>query len=76
MKGKICQWKDEKGFGFIQPENGGEKLFFHISFTAHVCIKNFTNIIYIKKITKFTFLLHQHIFIHQPFFTVKPFFSR
>ncbi len=31
MKGKICQWKDEKGFGFIQPENGGEKLFFHIS---------------------------------------------
>src|SRR5690554_1489627 len=31
MKGKVCQWKDEKGFGFIQPENGGEKLFFHIS---------------------------------------------
>jgi cold shock CspA family protein len=31
MKGKVCQWQDEKGFGFIQPENGSEKLFFHIS---------------------------------------------
>jgi len=31
MKGKVYQWKDEKGFGFIQPENGGEKLFFHVS---------------------------------------------
>ena len=31
MKGKVCQWQDEKGFGFIQPENGSDKLFFHIS---------------------------------------------
>jgi len=31
MKGKISQWKDDKGFGFIQPEDGSEKLFFHIS---------------------------------------------
>lgn len=31
MKGKISQWKDEKGFGFIQPDDGSEKLFFHIS---------------------------------------------
>jgi cold shock CspA family protein len=31
MKGKITQWKDDKGFGFIVPEIGGEKLFFHIS---------------------------------------------
>ncbi|EDN67719.1 cold-shock DNA-binding domain family protein [Beggiatoa sp. PS] len=31
MKGKILQWKDDKGFGFILPEKGGEKLFFHIS---------------------------------------------
>jgi|GEM_PF-586108 len=31
MKGKITQWKDDKGFGFIQPDNGTEKLFFHIS---------------------------------------------
>jgi len=31
MKGKVCQWQDEKGFGFIQPEAGSEKLFFHIS---------------------------------------------
>jgi len=31
MKGKVCQWRDEKGFGFIQPENGTEKVFFHVS---------------------------------------------
>ncbi len=31
MKGKIAQWKDDKGFGFIQPEDGSEKLFFHVS---------------------------------------------
>ena len=31
MRGKISQWKDDKGFGFILPEGGGEKLFVHIS---------------------------------------------
>lgn len=31
MKGKISQWKDEMDFGFIQPDDGSEKLFFHIS---------------------------------------------
>jgi cold shock CspA family protein len=31
MKGKIYQWKDDRGFGFIQPEDGSEKVFFHIS---------------------------------------------
>ncbi|MGO4998189.1 cold shock domain-containing protein [Oceanisphaera sp. W20_SRM_FM3] len=31
MQGKICQWKDDKGFGFIQPNDGSEQLFFHIS---------------------------------------------
>ena len=31
MRGKISQWKDDKGFGFILPEKGEEKLFFHIS---------------------------------------------
>ena len=31
MKGKITQWKDDRGFGFIVPDVGGEKLFFHIS---------------------------------------------
>jgi cold shock CspA family protein len=31
MRGKISQWKDDKGFGFILPDDGTEKLFFHIS---------------------------------------------
>jgi cold shock CspA family protein len=31
MRGKISHWRDDKGFGFILPEDGTEKLFFHIS---------------------------------------------
>jgi cold shock CspA family protein len=31
MKGKVIQWKDDRGFGFIQPDDGSEKLFFHVS---------------------------------------------
>lgn len=31
MKGKIIQWKDDKGFGFIQPDDGSDTVFFHVS---------------------------------------------
>ena len=31
MRGKITQWKDDKGFGFIVSEDNEEKIFFHIS---------------------------------------------
>ncbi len=31
MKGIVDQWSDEKGFGFIKPDNGSGKIFFHIS---------------------------------------------
>ena len=34
MRGKIARWKDNKGFGFIQPDDGSETLFFHVS-----CVK-------------------------------------
>ena len=30
-KGTVVQWNHQKGFGFIQPEAGGENVFFHIS---------------------------------------------
>jgi uncharacterized membrane protein YsdA (DUF1294 family)/cold shock CspA family protein len=29
-QGKITKWKDEQGFGFITPINGGEQVFVHI----------------------------------------------
>ena len=30
-KGVITQWKDNRGFGFIQPSDGGKEIFLHIS---------------------------------------------
>lgn len=31
MRGRVTDWKDDRGFGFIEPEEGGERVFFHIS---------------------------------------------
>ncbi|MCQ4348508.1 cold shock domain-containing protein [Pseudomonas stutzeri] len=31
MQGKIVTWNDDRGFGFIQPEDGSAEVFFHIS---------------------------------------------
>lgn len=31
MKGKISDWKDDKGFGFIRSPEQSDKIFFHIS---------------------------------------------
>jgi uncharacterized repeat protein (TIGR01451 family) len=30
-KGRLTVWKDERGFGFIKPSNGGRDVFLHIS---------------------------------------------
>jgi cold shock CspA family protein len=35
MKGKIVQWNDEKGFGFITNHDLSERVFFHISALKH-----------------------------------------
>eukprot|EP00420_Gonyaulax_spinifera_P035775 CAMPEP_0197871622 /NCGR_PEP_ID=MMETSP1439-20131203/1978_1 /TAXON_ID=66791 /ORGANISM="Gonyaulax spinifera, Strain CCMP409" /LENGTH=40 /DNA_ID= /DNA_START= /DNA_END= /DNA_ORIENTATION= len=29
--GTLKRWNDEKGFGFIQPQDGGDDLFCHVS---------------------------------------------
>lgn len=29
-QGRVTQWEDERGFGFITPNGGGERVFFHI----------------------------------------------
>jgi cold shock CspA family protein len=31
FKGKLKRWNDDKGFGFITPENGNDEVFIHIS---------------------------------------------
>lgn len=30
-KGTLIEWNDDRGFGFIQPAEGGERVFCHIS---------------------------------------------
>lgn len=31
LQGKILNWNDDKGFGFVEPNGGGERVFVHIS---------------------------------------------
>ncbi|MEM6256267.1 MAG: cold shock domain-containing protein [Cyanobacteria bacterium P01_D01_bin.156] len=31
MRGKLTTWKDDRGFGFIQPAGGGKDVFLHIT---------------------------------------------
>jgi uncharacterized membrane protein YsdA (DUF1294 family)/cold shock CspA family protein len=31
LSGKLIRWKDERGFGFIQPTDGGQEVFVHIT---------------------------------------------
>ncbi len=31
LQGRVSEWKDDRGFGFIAPNGGGSRLFLHIS---------------------------------------------
>ena len=31
MQGRVTVWKEDRGFGFIDPNSGGDRVFFHIS---------------------------------------------
>lgn len=31
MRGRVADWNDDRGFGFIEPESGAERVFLHIS---------------------------------------------
>ena len=30
LKGTLIEWNDDRGFGFLEPERGGERAFCHI----------------------------------------------
>lgn len=36
MKGVLKTWKEDRGFGFITPDNGGRDVFIHISAIGEV----------------------------------------
>ena len=35
LQGKILNWNDDKGFGFVEPTGGGEKAFVHIKYFSN-----------------------------------------
>ena len=51
-RGRVSTWKEDRGFGFIQPQDGGAEVFFHISDIAQGRGKIATNILATYRVTK------------------------
>ncbi len=52
-QGRIINWKDERGFGFIKPDDDGQEVFLHISaLTARVRRPKVGDTVLYKKVTQ------------------------
>lgn len=51
IKGTLKTWKEDRGFGFIKPDNGGKDIFIHISALKGVSRRPITgDIIYYQSV--------------------------
>jgi uncharacterized membrane protein YsdA (DUF1294 family)/cold shock CspA family protein len=51
-KGKITTWNDDKGFGFITPNNGGDRVFIHVKACSERNLRPVAGDVVVYSITK------------------------